>query len=132
MPDATDGMLLDTCAVVAYLRHQLDFSEFTKAGSPVYVPLIALGELYQGAEKSRRPEQNRRLIDEVFENASLLVPDIAAAHHYGKIAANLSRTGQLITTNDIWIAAIAFAGNLTVIERDAHFHRIAGLRVIRG
>lgn len=74
---------------------------------PLFLPLVALGELYKGALSSTRPERNRRLVDDFLSIAALLYPDIATAETYAQIAVQLKRKGHPIPENDIWIASVA-------------------------
>jgi predicted nucleic acid-binding protein len=50
MADRAAGILLDTSVVVAHLRGRIDIRALTVAGEPLFLPLVALGELYKGAE----------------------------------------------------------------------------------
>ncbi len=54
----------------------------------------------------------------------------AIALRYGAIHAALRADGQMIPTNDIWIAATALEQNATVVTTDPHFQRVAGLNVV--
>ncbi len=49
---------------------------------------------------------------------------------YGHITAHLRVTGQLIPTNDTWIAATARVYGATVVTTDPHFRRVPGLNVV--
>jgi len=55
-------------------------------------------------------------------------PEIALA--YGSIAAQLRVMGQLIPTNDIWIAATAQFYHAALVTSDPYFLRIPGLIVV--
>jgi len=130
MPDRAAGILLDTSVVVAHLRGQIDLRVLTAPTEPLFLPLVALGELYKGAEKSARPAQNRRLIEDFLEMAALLYPDTATAESYAKAAAVLEAQGQAIPENDLWIAAVALECDMPLATRDAHFDRVDGLAVL--
>jgi len=130
MPDRAAGILLDTSVVVAHLRGQIDLRVLTAPTEPLFLPLVALGELYKGAEKSARPAQNRRLIEDFLEMAALLYPDTATAESYAKAAAVLEAQGQAIPENDLWIAAVALECDMPLVTRDAHFDRVDGLVVL--
>ena len=69
MPDRTTGILLDTSVVVAHLRGRIDIFTLGAASGPLFVPLVALGELYKGAEKSDRVAHNRHLVDDFLQSA---------------------------------------------------------------
>ncbi|MDQ3815781.1 MAG: PIN domain-containing protein [Armatimonadota bacterium] len=55
-------------------------------------------------------------------------PDIAL--QYGALYSHLGAAGQMIPTNDVWIAATAMVHNATVVTTDPHFHRVSGLTVV--
>jgi tRNA(fMet)-specific endonuclease VapC len=92
------------------------------------IPVV--GELFFGAEYSATRDKNRqRLIRSL--SAILCWPlDRTAAEEYGRIAAELKRTGRIIQQIDIQIAAIALAlGSCTVVSSDTDFHAVPGLKV---
>lgn len=97
----------------------------------LYLPLVALGELYKGAEKSAQPVRNRRIVDEFLQVAALLYPDTATAECYAKAAVVLESKGRTIPENDIWIAAVALECDMPLATLDAHFERVDGLSLIR-
>jgi tRNA(fMet)-specific endonuclease VapC len=130
MADRTSGILLDSSAVIAHLRGRIDVFALTAATEPLFVPLIALGELYKGAEKSARRAHNRQLLDDFLQVAALLYPDSATAEIYARIAVALEAKGQVIPENDVWIAAFALECDMPLATRDAHFRRVDGLTVI--
>jgi len=59
MAERVNGILLDTSVVVAHLRGRIDLQSLAAADEPLFLPLVALGELYRGVLKSARPEFNR-------------------------------------------------------------------------
>lgn len=75
MADRANGILLDTSAVIAHLRARIDVLALTAPTEPLFLPLVALGELYKGAEKSERSVHNRQLVDDFLQIAVLLFPD---------------------------------------------------------
>lgn len=97
---------------------------------PLFVPLVALGELYKGALKSARPAQNLQQINTLLGIVAVLNPDPATARQYAGIAAALERAGTLIPENDMWIAAVAMECDMPLATLDAHFQRVPGLTVL--
>jgi len=93
------------------------------------LPSIVLGELYFGAHKSGRVEENLARIDEFAISSSILACDTDTAKEYGIIKNTVRMKGRPIPENDIWIAAIARQYGLTLVTRDAHFDEIEGLSV---
>jgi hypothetical protein len=70
MTERGNGVLLDTSVVIAHLRGLIDFQDLTAPEEPLFLPLVALGELYKGALKSNHPEINRLKIDEFLRIAA--------------------------------------------------------------
>jgi tRNA(fMet)-specific endonuclease VapC len=130
MADRAHGILLDTSAVIAHLRGRIDVLALTKPTEPLFLPLVALGELYKGVEKSARSAHNRQLVDDFLQIAALLYPDSATAESYAQAAVALEAKGQVIPENDLWIAAVALECDMPLATRDAHFQRVDGLTVI--
>ena len=130
MADRASGILLDTSAVVAHLRGRIDIRALTAPAEPLFLPLVALGELFKGVEKSARPAHNRQLLDDFLQMAALLYPDAATAGSYARLAVALEAKGEVIPENDLWIAAVALECDLPLATRDAHFHRVEGIAVI--
>jgi tRNA(fMet)-specific endonuclease VapC len=89
MADRANGILLDTSAVIAHLRGRIDVLALTTPTELLFLPLVALGELYKGAEKSARSVHNRQLVDDFLQIAALLYPDSATAESYAKTAVAL-------------------------------------------
>ena len=131
MADRAAGILLDTSAVIAHLRGKIDIFALVNKDEPLFLPLVALGELYKGVEKSSRPEQNRTIVDEFLQTTALLFPDAATAESYAKTAIALERKGTKIPENDLWIAAVAIECDMPLATRDAHFENVDNLSVIR-
>jgi len=130
MADRAQGILLDSSAVIAHLRGRIDVFTLTAPTEPLFVPLVALGELYKGAEKSARSAHNRQLVDDFLQIAALLYPDSGTAEVYAKVAVALEAEGKVIPENDLWIAAVALECDMPLATRDAHFQRVDGLTVI--
>jgi len=59
MAERVNGILLDTSVVVAHLRGMINLQDLTAPGEPLFLPLVAVGELYNDALKSNNPERNR-------------------------------------------------------------------------
>jgi tRNA(fMet)-specific endonuclease VapC len=91
------------------------------------VPSIAVGELYYGAENSRRRETNLVRVEEFSEANVVLNCDRETARWYGLVKKGLKERGRPIPENDIWIAALALQHDLILVTRDEHFHEIASL-----
>jgi tRNA(fMet)-specific endonuclease VapC len=124
------SVLLDSSVIVRHFRDAAALSGKLAAYEELYVPQTALGELYYGAFKSARPEENFAQIERFLVAADVLGTDNETARQYGKIAAQLARNGTPIPQNDIWIAAVAIQCGLPVATEDDHFRRVDGLSVL--
>lgn len=122
--------LLDTNIVIALLNGEQSVRKGIEAAEEVFLPVIAVGELYFGAENSGRPQENLALIDQFVQARTLLPCDMAVAREYGRIKNVLKTQGTPIPENDIWIAAIGMRHGLIVATRDNHFLQIAELRIV--
>jgi tRNA(fMet)-specific endonuclease VapC len=88
-------------------------------------PTIA-GEIACGASMSGREAWERFLLP--FEMLSI---DAEAAWHYGEQYRLLAGRGQLIGSNDLWIAATALAHELPLATGNMQeFERVQGLAVV--
>ena len=128
---ASGDVLLDTSVVIPYFKRDAAIRQQVQACATLYLPQTALGELYCGAYLSANQSRTLAEITNFLNAVVLLSPGLGTADHYGQIRAALARAGTPIPENDIWIAAIAREHQLPVAARDLHFHRIAGLPVLK-
>lgn len=90
------------------------------------LPCVALGEYLEGFTDPRSPEAQALV-------SMLNVLDVSAhvAELYASVARSLREAGQLIGTNDLWIACTAKAAGVPVVTRNVeHFARVPGLDVV--
>jgi len=92
--------------------------------------IVTYGELHYGAEKS---PTRARALEELEEFASLvqvLPMPPETARTYGAIRAALEVRGEIIGSNDLWIAAHAKAADLTLVtNNEREFRRVPGLKI---
>lgn len=119
--------LLDTNIIVALFKDDENVRTQIATSSDVFVPAIALGELFYGAQHSARVQKNMNQVREFAANSAVLSIELATAEHYGQIKNELKTKGHPLPENDVWIAAIAQQHSLTVVTRDQHFKEIDGL-----
>jgi tRNA(fMet)-specific endonuclease VapC len=113
--------LLDTTIAIAVLEGEVDLTR--RRGKPfeAFLSAIVLGELFFGAEKSRRVEENKARIRRLISLCPVLLCDEETAQHYGIVKKQLQRKGRPIPENDIWIAASARQHGLILAARDGHY-----------
>lgn len=121
--------LLDTNIIISIFAKDPQIHNRLANAEEVFVPSIAIGELYFGAYKSIKIEENLTRIDEFAVNNTVLACDADIAQKYGYIKNELKEKGQPIPDNDIWIAAIAKQYNLTLVTKDTHFDSVENLEV---
>jgi tRNA(fMet)-specific endonuclease VapC len=120
--------LLDTNAAIALNAGDPVLRDKLQEADEVFIPAIVLGELYFGAEKSGRAEENRQRVDGLAARWTVRDCDRVTAQHYGRIKNRLRTQGQPIPENDIWIAALAQQHDLVLVTRDQHFNHVEGLK----
>ena len=121
--------LLDTNIVIALFAEDTSVQKGIMEAEQVFLPSIVLGELYYGARKSLRTEENISRVDEFAAMSAVLGPNTATAKEYGDIKNALRNKGCPIPENDIWIAAITKRYGLTLVTRDEHFKEVEGIAV---
>lgn len=91
---------------------------------------VVKAELFFGAQRSQNPEQTLARQREFLSLFDSLPFDDAAAIEYGKIRAELADQGTPIGGNDLMIAAIALANELTLVTHNTgEFSRISRLSI---
>jgi tRNA(fMet)-specific endonuclease VapC len=123
--------LLDTNAVIELLRRpDGPILRRVRSHDPSDIGLssIALHELFYGAFKSRRQEQNVTLVDGLrFEIVEF---DGEDSRHAGEIRAALAKRGTPIGAYDVLVAGQARARELTLVTANVgEFQRVEGLNV---
>lgn len=123
------NFLLDTNIIIALMGEDAIVQQQLRQAAATFIPVITLGELYFGARKSLRVEQNVRRVDEFINANMILQCDVETVRRYGTIKNALKLKGKPLPENDIWIAAIALQHDLIVASRDAHFQEIEDLQL---
>ena len=128
---ASGRVLLDTNIVIALFAAEAAVLAGIQRAAAVYVPAVALGELFYGAQKSARAAANVHRIAEFAAAVAVLPCDGGTAVIYGELKAALRSMGAPIPENDLWIAAVARQHELTLVTRDAHFRHLPHLPLER-
>ena len=127
----TGRVLLDTNIVIALFAGEAAVRQGVEQADAIFIPVIAMGELYYGARQSARVASNVERLTAFAAAAAVLVCDSGTAAVYGELKAMLRAQGTPIPENDIWIAALARQHLLELASRDAHFTLIPGLDLVR-
>ncbi|HEX8455057.1 MAG TPA: PIN domain-containing protein [Longimicrobium sp.] len=123
-------ILLDSNFIVDLFKGDRAAEGLLAAAEEVFVPAIAMGELFHGAEISTRREARMAEAEEFAARRKLLPCDLETARHYGGIKGTLRLRGRPIPDNDIWIAALAQQHELAVATKDAHFREVDALPLL--
>lgn len=125
--------LLDTDICIDYLRGSNPVvRDRLLACSPNDVCLCSVvkAELLFGAHNSQQVAANLRRLRAFFEPFPSVFFDDEAADIYGSLRSHLRREGTEIGSNDLMIAAIAVALDLTLVTHNrSEFARVPGLRL---
>jgi tRNA(fMet)-specific endonuclease VapC len=94
------------------------------------IPSVVRAELFHGAYKSAKPEENIKKVREFLKIHPSLSFDDSASEIFGRIRANLERRGLIIGPYDLQIAAISIANNCTLVTNNTkEFSRIEELKI---
>lgn len=126
--------LLDTNICIYITKHQPEsvrrHFENHLPNRNILISVITLGELRFGAEKSQWKEKALKVIDELMSMIQVVELDENVAEHYAQIRKDLMSKGQIIGSNDLWLAAHARANNwVMVTNNEKEFTRVENLKV---
>ncbi len=126
---------LDTSFLVDLLRGKPEVSKLKDSldqnEALVCIAAPSVMELWTGALLSAQPEKEKEKIKQLLESLTILSLTQRSALKAAEIEAELVKTGKIIETEDMMIAGIALAHGETVVTKDSHYARIAGLRVLK-
>ncbi|MDZ4768182.1 MAG: type II toxin-antitoxin system VapC family toxin [Chloroflexota bacterium] len=125
--------LLDTDICIRHLNHRSEHvTARLKAENErdIVVCSVVRAELYFGAMKSDTPDVTMARQPAFAERFVSLPFDDAAAEHYARVRAELTRAGTPIGPNDLMIASVALANELTLVTHNTReFGRVTGLKI---
>ncbi len=125
--------LLDTNTCIRYLNgRSLSIRKQVESKNPQVIVVCAVvkAELFYGSQKSQHPDRNLTKQRKFLDKFVSLPFDDQAAEVYGQIRAKLEKAGAPIGPNDLLIAAIAVAHNVTLVSHNTdEFERVEGLNL---
>jgi tRNA(fMet)-specific endonuclease VapC len=96
----------------------------------VGVTILTCCELYYGAYKSHRIEENLEAIEKLKARVAVIHTSEGVDKTFGRIKADLEKQGKPLDDSDMLIASIvATEGCVLVTNNVDHFHRIQGLEI---
>lgn len=126
------SFLLDTDTCSFHLKRPSGLiHRFVQYSGRLYLPTIALAELYAWAYRRANPATLLQAIrNDLLPDVMVLDFDSACAEQFGMTRGTLLRQGIQIATPDLLIASIALVHNLTVVTNNTKdFQNIPGLRL---
>jgi tRNA(fMet)-specific endonuclease VapC len=121
----------DTCIYLKNRRPPAIAERFSHLQwGEVVISVITFGELYNGALKSLETKADLNNVNRLGERLPVQPMSVEVAKTYGKIRSMLEKQGNVIGSNDLWIAAHALTLNLTVITNNSkEFSRVENLNI---
>jgi tRNA(fMet)-specific endonuclease VapC len=96
----------------------------------IKIPIIVKAELLYGIEKSKLKEKNREVYNKFIESLEISNFDESSLNQYAKIRVELERNGNVIGSNDLFIASIVLANNgILVTHNTEEFKKVFGLKI---
>ncbi len=125
---------LDTDFLVNLLRNkeeEVQFVEEKEDNAIFATTYISLFELYYGAFKSNKQENNLKAIEEISWRVHLLNLSEKSAREAGRTLSILERKGELIDFRDLLIGTIAKTNDFCIKTSNIkHFNKIEGLKIV--
>jgi tRNA(fMet)-specific endonuclease VapC len=122
--------LLDTNIIIALLDVETVVVDQIAQADYVFIPVIAVAELFYGARKSKRVKENLERIEDLLAKHEIVGCNVNTARQYGQVKNRLKLKGSPLPENDIWIAALALQYNFILVTRDAHFQEVDELQIV--
>lgn len=106
--------------------------ELVEARKEISITVMTLAELYYGAYKSNRTEDEKAKVGQIKHNFLVLEMNESGAQKFGELLRRLEKSGAKISDRDILIAAIALSKgeNAIVTRNEKDFARISELSVL--
>lgn len=126
-----NDFVLDTNICIYWLKgkHEIRRKIEQVGTDHLKITIISLAELKYGAYYSQKVNENLKNIDNFLKQVRILFFNNEAAGLFGKIKADLRRSGQIIEDFDILIASIVMGyDDILVTGNVDHFSKINGLK----
>ena len=125
-------IVLDTNAYSDWARKGL-WQDWIVSADRVWLPSVVIGELYRGFYSGTRFRENETHLRAVLAEPTVggIEVDFEMARIYGELLHYLRQRGNMIPTNDVWIAAASIRQGGTLLTSDKHFERLPQVRLAR-
>jgi len=124
--------LLDTDICVYWLKQddRIEQNAISVGLENIAISFMTLSELYYGAHKSQRVEENLAAISLLSTKVSVVDSNDQICARFGKLKVSLEKQGMIIDDADLFIAACALTTDATLVTNNTgHFKRIEELQL---
>lgn len=123
--------MLDTNICIYILKHKDDkvLQKFYSCNfGDIGISSIVYSELIYGVEKSLKRDDNLKNLLKFVSSIEIYDYDINASNEYGRIRSELEKSGNIIGSMDMLIAAHAKSQNVVLVtNNEREFSRVKGL-----
>lgn len=123
--------ILDTNILIYLLKdlYNLDQKIAEIGIENCYISEITIAELKFGAENSQKPAVNRKIVDQLQKQFTI-VPIFNSLDVYAKEKARLRKMGTPLDEFDLLIGATAISDNLILVTKNvSDFKRLKGIKI---
>ncbi|MCW7494708.1 type II toxin-antitoxin system VapC family toxin [Leptospira sp. 2 VSF19] len=125
--------LLDTntCIYIINKKPENVYQKFKKVSlDNIFISTITEFELKYGVQKSQKPDQNQKTLNEFLGYLNIIPFDSEAASIAGSIRTRLEKKGEIIGPYDLLIASQAIANDIIIVtNNEKEFKRIKELKI---
>lgn len=124
--------ILDTDTIIYWLKGNENIErKIIEVGLPnVGITILTCCELYYGAYKSKKVDENLIIIEKLKQNMQVIHTSDEVDENYGRIKASLEYSGTPLDDSDMLIASITIANKgILVTNNIKHFNRVKGLTI---
>ncbi len=128
---ALTRLVVDTSAYSSFFNGTVaSLKPFFSSHYSLYMPLVVLGELRAGFAAGSRRNHNEQRLSRFLSAPNVEIIEVSdkTTYLYGRIFAELRKTGKSISTNDIWIAALTIEYKASLLTLDSGFKHISQLQ----
>jgi tRNA(fMet)-specific endonuclease VapC len=121
-------VILDTNALSAVADDEPAAVRLFSNAASIELPAIVVGEYRFGIAQSRRRKEYEKWLEQLIAATRFLPVDQETTGYYASIRSELKKAGKPISSNDLWIAALARQHRLPLMSQDTHFDAVPGLK----
>jgi len=124
--------LVETSVIIEYLRGNTEWVEkLNNLDGEICSSYVCLAELYEGIARDTKGGAEAKILKFFRSLTEVYGIDTKIAENFGRLRADLKRSGKVIEDMDILVAATCKTYGLVLVTvNKSHFQRIFGLEVI--